>query len=109
MFSPLTAFTITRLLFSSAKQSSRAERHLDFQKTFPHGELCRPVYIKLPKQVKINTGSTAPVLKLSQSLFALVYAAKQWYDNDSQKFLEIAFHEWKSAPYVLKKTDTFNI
>lgn len=49
--SPVAHHFIIKLILSLSVQQGWMSRHLDFENVFPNGQLTRPVYAELPKEV----------------------------------------------------------
>lgn len=77
-------------------------KHFRLQKALLNGELDRPVYIELLKQLYGDEKRLALVMQLHHSLYGLEDASKIWFELIRDTFGAAGVKEMRSAPCLLQ-------
>lgn len=101
-FTPVSYFTVIKLVLCMAEHSGYHHRHFDFHNAFQNGKLDCLVYAELPKPIFINELRAIKCVRLRRSLYVLKDGAGIWYELLKSQLAEAHLVQSKRAPRTLK-------
>lgn len=99
-FSPVSDFTVIKILLCLEIQRKGYVRHVDFQEAFSNGNLERPVYAELSKYQIAGSTWESNVLLLRRTLYELRDAARSLFNFLNGIFESVGLKQLKTALFI---------